>query len=118
MVAAYSPQARGHSERLFRTLRDRLPNELEEAGITAMAAANRFLAQQFWPAFNRRFQVPASEAGSAFVPVLCTPLDDILCPKAERTVRRDNCANYGGKVLQIPKTRGALPLRQGECTGP
>jgi hypothetical protein len=106
MIAAYSPQARGRSERLFRTLQDRLPKELEEAGITDMAAANRFLAQQFWPAFNRRFQVPASEAGSAFVPLLCTPLDDILCLKAERTVRRDNCVSYGGKVLQIPKIQG------------
>ena len=106
MIAAYSPQARGRSERLFRTLQDRLPKELEAAGITDMAAANRFLAQQFWPAFNRRFQVPASEAGSAFVPLLRAPLDDILCLKAERTVRRDNCVSYGGKVLQIPKIQG------------
>jgi len=106
MIAAYSPQARGRSERLFRTLQDRLPKELEQAGITGMAEANRFLTQRFWPAFNRRFMAEAAEPGRAFVPLLGVALDDILCLKAERTVRRDNCVSYAGKVLQIPKIRG------------
>lgn len=105
MIAAYSPQARGRSERLFRTVQDRLPKELALAGITEMAAANRFLAKRFWPAFNRRFAVEAAETGSAFVPLLGVVLDDILCLKTERTVRRDNCVNYRGKVLQIPQVR-------------
>jgi transposase len=41
LIPAYSPEARGRSERAFRTLQDRLPNELALAGITEMAAANR-----------------------------------------------------------------------------
>jgi len=106
MIAAYSPEARGRSERLFRTLQDRLPKEMELAGINDMQEANQFLAKRFWPAFNRRFKVCAAESGSAFMPLLGVSLDDIFCLKAERTVRRDNCVSYQGKVLQIPKTKG------------
>ena len=79
MIAAYSPEARGRSERLFKTWQDHLPKELALAGITDMAAANRFLAEQFTPAYNTDFQVPAAESGSAFVPLLDTRIEDILC---------------------------------------
>ncbi|MGH3629920.1 MAG: hypothetical protein ACRDRL_21080 [Sciscionella sp.] len=41
MIAAYSPQARGRSERAFRTHQDRLVRELALAGITDMPQANR-----------------------------------------------------------------------------
>ena len=43
LIAAYSPQARGRSERMFGTLQKRLPQELRLAGIATMAEANRFL---------------------------------------------------------------------------
>jgi len=43
-IAAYSPQARGRSERLFHTLQDRVPKELALAGIVTMAAAQRLAA--------------------------------------------------------------------------
>ena len=102
-IAAYSPQARGRSERLFRTWQDRLPKELAAAGISEMTAANRYIQEVFMPGFNRHFTVEASEVGSAFVPLLNTALDDILCLKTERTVGHDNCVKYRGKCLQIPK---------------
>lgn len=106
MIAAYSPEARGRSERMFGTLQGRLPNELALNNITDMATANRFLVEEFIPEFNRRFMAVAAEQGSAFVPLLNTRLDDILCLKAERTVGNDNCVKYRGKTLQIPKTTG------------
>ena len=68
MIAAYSPEARGRSERMFGTLQGRLPKELKSAGITTMDDANRFLKQVFLPEFNKRFCVPAQEAQNAFVP--------------------------------------------------
>lgn len=104
-IAAYSPQARGRSERLFRTWQDRLPKELAVKGITDMKKANRFLKEKFMPDFNDRFTVTPAESGSAFVPLLGTHLDDILCLKTERTVGRDNCVKYQGMNLQIPKQR-------------
>jgi hypothetical protein len=52
MIPAYSPEARGRSERAFGTHQGRLPQELALAGITNMAAANRYLAEVYQPAFN------------------------------------------------------------------
>ncbi|MCH7741560.1 MAG: ISNCY family transposase [Proteobacteria bacterium] len=105
MIAAYSPEARGRSERMFKTWQDRLPKELALAGITTMAATNRFIKEVFLPRFNKVFKQPAREAGSAFVPMLNAPLKDILCLQEERTVRPDNCVSYKGKILQIPADR-------------
>lgn len=102
-IAAYSPQARGRSERLFRTWQDRLPKELALAGITDMEVANRYLNDVFISGFNKTFMVVAAEEGNAFVPLLSISLKDILCLKAERTVGPDNCVSYLGKGLQIPK---------------
>jgi len=101
MIAAYSPEARGRSERFFRTLQDRLPKEMALAGITTMDQANRFL-KRYWPRFNRRFQVKAREDGSAFVPLNGVDLDNILCLQTERSVGKDNCLSYRGRKLQIP----------------
>lgn len=103
MIAAYSPQARGRSERMFKTLQERLPKELALHGVPDMATANRFLIDDFLPTFNAEFQVAAAEPGSAFVPVLDARLKDILCVQEERTVGNDNCVRYQGLVLQLPK---------------
>jgi transposase len=102
-IAAYSPQARGRSERLFRTLQDRLPKELALAGITHdVAAANRFLREVYLPAHNARFAIKPSEAGSAFVPVAEAQWRDVLCIQEERVVAPDNTVAWCGRRLQIP----------------
>jgi len=102
MIAAYSPQARGRSERAFGTLQDRLPKELKDARIGTLAAANCFLKERFINAYNRAFAVAAAEPGSACVPWVGSSLDDILCIQEERTVRADNCVAYQTLLLQIP----------------
>ena len=109
LIPAYSPEARGRSERMFGTLQKRLPQELRLAGIAtagsspgqAMAAANRYLAEVFWPAHNARFARPAEDTGSAFVAFAGT-LEDILCVQEERVVSNDNTVRYKGRTLQIP----------------
>jgi transposase len=105
MIAAYSPEARGRSERAFATHQERLPKELALAGITDLAAANRYLARKYRPAFNAEFAVPARETGSAFVPWIGGNLDDILCEQVERTVGHDNCVRYENLFLQLPADR-------------
>jgi transposase len=105
LIPAYSPEARGRSERVFRTLQDRLPKELALAGITEMAAANRFLRDRFLPAYNQRFAVAASEVGTAFVPWIGTNLADMLCMQEDRVVANDNTVRYQGRHLQIPPDR-------------
>jgi hypothetical protein len=105
MIAAYSPEARGRSERAFETHQDRLVKELALHGITNMDAANRYLAKTYLPAYNAEFMQSASEEGSAFVPWAGNNLDDILCEQDERTVSADNCVSFEGKKLQIPADR-------------
>lgn len=105
MIAAYSPEARGRSERAFRTHQDRLVKELALQGITDMAAANQYLAQTYRHAFNAEFMQPAPEEGSAFVPWKGHELDEILCEQNERTVSADNCVTFEGMTLQIPANR-------------
>lgn len=94
MIPAYSPEARGRSERMFRTHQDRLPRELALAGITDMAMANRYVAETYQPAFNAEFMQPAMEDGSAFVAWIGGTLDDILCERFERQVAPDNCVSF------------------------
>lgn len=103
-IAAYSPQARGRSERMFRTLQDRLPKELALAGIGDLDAANRFIAD-FLPDHNQRFAVAAAQPGSAFVSIPTTQWCDVLCVQEERIVGNDNTVAYHGLRLQLPPSR-------------
>jgi transposase len=103
MIPAYSPEARGRSERVFRTHQGRLPQELAMHGITTMNEANEYLKNTYMKAYNAEFTVAAPVEGSAFVPWIGGALDDILCEQYERTVSKDNCIRFEGLVLQIPK---------------
>lgn len=103
MIAAYSPEARGRSERAFATHQGRLPQELALAGIKDKEAANRYLEDTYMPQFNAEFQVAPMESGTAFVPFIGGNLDDMLCERFERTVGKDNCVSFERLALQIPK---------------
>ena len=103
-IAAYSPEARGRSERAFDTHQGRLPHELAKAGITDMNAANGYLERVYMPNHNAEFAVPATEAGTAYVPYIGVGLPDILCSQFERVVGNDNCVSYECFKLQIPKS--------------
>ncbi len=102
-IAAYSPEARGRSERAFGTLQDRLVKELALAGIDTVEAANRFIEERYLPDHNRRFAIPPELDETAFVPLVRPDqIDDILCLHAERVVARDNTVRYARRVLQLP----------------
>ncbi|MDO8723651.1 MAG: ISNCY family transposase, partial [Syntrophales bacterium] len=105
VIAAYSPEARGRSERAFSTHQDRLSKELAFHGITDIDAANRYLAKEYKPSFTAEFVQPATEEGSAFIPWIGENLDDILCQQEERTVSADNCVSVDGHKLQIPPNK-------------
>ena len=101
-IAAYSPQARGRSERAFQTHQGRLPQELARAGINDMGSANRYLEQTYRASHNREFCVAAALEGTAYVPFISGGLPDILCEQHERTVGNDNCVSFKGLSLQLP----------------
>ena len=105
-IAAYSPEARGRSERAFRILQDRLPKEFALAGVacglTTVAAANAYLRETYIAAHNARFAVTAEQPGSAFVPVPGIDLREVLCHEEERQVGHDNTVVLHKVRLQIP----------------
>ena len=103
MIAAYSPQARGRSERAFRTHQDRLVKELALAGIKNMAEANRYLRDTYLPSFNEEFSTPPAGNKSVFVPWIGGDLDDILCEQYERVVTNDNCISFNSTTFQVPE---------------
>lgn len=107
LIPAYSPEARGRSERMFRTLQDRLPKEMRLAGIKSIEEADRWLRETYIPAHNARFAVAPERPGSAFVADRAGAWRDILCVQEDRRVGNDNTVRWNGLVLQIPDS----PLR-------
>jgi transposase len=105
MIPAYSPQARGRSERNFGTWQGRLPQELRLRGINSVNAANDFLRDEYIAEFNQRFQVPAAQRGNAFVACRRRDLDLVFSLQFERSVNRDNTVSFQNLVLQIERTR-------------
>jgi hypothetical protein len=101
-IPAFSPEARGRSERALRTLQDRLPKEFAVAGITTTAAADRYLREVFVPAYNARFSVVPEQPGSAFVAIGDLDLDQVLCLEEPRQVGNDNTVTWRRRRLQIP----------------
>jgi transposase len=105
MIPAYSPQARGRSERSFGTWQGRLPQELRLAEITTVDAANAFLREQYIGAFNAKFSVAAEEKGTAFRRTSRSDLNWIFTVQTERVVAKDNTVAIGPRLWQIDKTR-------------
>ena len=111
MIPAYSPQARGRSERSFGTWQGRLPQELRLAGIRTREAANDFLRTRYVAEFNRRFAVRSEQTGTAFVACRRRDLDLIFALQFERTVNRDNTVSLQNLCLQKRRCAGAARWR-------
>ena len=104
-IAAYSPEARGRSERNFGTWQNRLPQELRVAGITTLEGANQFLREKYIAEFNAKFSVPAQERGTAFRPCHRRDLDFVFSVQTERVADKDNTVAIGDRWWQIEKCR-------------
>jgi transposase len=113
-IPAYSPQARGRSERLNRTFQDRLVNELRVAKVTTLIAANAYLRDRFIPDYNVTFGCAPADPASAFVPLGRADLEQILCHQDDRVVARDNTVTCDGRTFQLapqPGRRSCAGLR-------
>ena len=104
MIPAYSPQARGRSERSFGTWQNRLPQELRLAGIANVEEANRFLRERYIGEFNRRFERRAAEKGTAFRRCGRKDLDQVFSIQTERVVAKDNTVAIGDRYWQLDRT--------------
>jgi transposase len=110
MIAAYSPQARGRSERNFGTWQGRLPQELRVAGITTKEEANRFLRDRYIAQFNEQFAVAAAGIGTAFRRCIRRDLDWVFSIQTERVVSKDNTVAIRDQWWQIDKCRWRYSL--------
>ena len=104
-IAAYSPEARGRSERMFGTLQGRLPKDFRLAGITTVEAANAWLKEHYLAEHNATFAIQAEQQGTAFVPDRHEAWREALCIMDERTVANDNTVAWNGQRLQLPPSR-------------
>ena len=105
MIPAYSPQARGRSERNFGTWQGRLPQELRLAGITTREGANAFLRDRYIAVFNDKFTVKAREPGTAFRRTSRSDLDWVFTLQTERVVAKDNTVAIGEQSWQLEKSK-------------
>jgi transposase len=104
-IPAYSPEARGRSERMFGTLQGRLPKELGLLAVRDIDQANRYIRDIYLPLHNARFAKPPQiPEESAFVAGDPAMLADILCIEQDRVVARDNTVSYEGRSLQLPNS--------------
>jgi transposase len=110
MIPAYSPEARGRSERNFATWQGRLPQELRLRQLGTLEAANRFLREEYIPELNRRFQVAPRQRGHAFVPCRSRDLEQIFSLQFECSVNRDNTVSFQNLSLQIERVRWRATL--------
>jgi len=102
VIHAHSPQVKGRIERMFLTFQDRLIKEMRLKGIKNTEEANRFLDNVYLREHNEKFCVaPAKEADLHRPNPGKRILDDILCIKTERTVRKDFTIAHNGKLYQI-----------------
>jgi len=106
-IPAYSPQARGRSERMNRTLQDRLVSELRAHGITTVEAANRYLVQHYVTTHNQDLAREPRDPESAFVELGGFDLDQIFFEREVRTVGKDNTV----AVSQGPRPQRRVVLQ-------
>src|SRR6202522_4318896 len=112
MIPAYSPEARGHSERNFSTWQGRLPQELRLREIRTLEEANDFLREHYIAEFNRRFTVPPAQRGTAFISCRHRNLEMIFTQRYERTVDRDNTVSFYNVIMQLERAEWR-PTRAG-----
>ena len=104
-IPAYSPQARGRSERFNRTWQDRLPKELKLHGIKTIPDANRYILETFLPHYRKLFLKTPAQKSSAFIPYRGKNLNLIFSVKDERTVALDNTIHWNNLILQIQPSK-------------
>ena len=101
IICANSPQAKGHIERAFGTLQDRMVKELRLAGISSITAANAWLPG-FIAAYNTSFGRDPANAKNLHRPLAqADDLDEILAWREERTVTRNLTLHYDRMMLLL-----------------
>lgn len=100
---AYSPQAKGRIERLFKTCQDRLAKEFRLCGIGDLESANKYLHEVYIPNHNKKFAVAPKKNTDMHRSIDGIDLNAIFLLKELRTLREDNVVAYKTKLLLLDK---------------
>ena len=115
-IPAYSPQARGRSERIFGTWQGRLPNEFKLNGIKTVPDANRYILETFLPKYRAAFTKLSEQKGSAFTPYRGRSLDLVFSIKEQRSVGCDNTVHWNNRILQIQPSKFRISFAKCKVT--
>lgn len=110
LILAGSPQAKGRVERMNSTLQDRLVKALRQRRISELAAANKYLEEEFLEPFNRKFGKAAAEAADLHrVATAELDLPRVLAVQEERVVQNDWTVRWNNAFLQLRRDSGLQP---------
>lgn len=115
-IPAYSPEARGRSERIFETWQGRLPNELKLHNIKSLPDANRYILETFLPKYRAAFTKPSEQKGTAFTPYRGKNLDLVFSIKEQRSVGCDNTVHWNNRILQIQPSKFRISFAKCKVT--
>ncbi len=113
IIFAYSPQAKGRVERLFRTLQDRLVKELKRQSITTIEEANIMLKNYYIEGHNKQFSVEPKKNHDMHRSAKNYNLNAIFCYKEQRKLNNDATISYNNKWYQLLKNQ-SVKLHSGD----
>lgn len=109
-IRAYSPQAKGRIERLFKTFQDRLIKELRLANICNIEDANKFL-KTYLPKYISRFSVPARNSKNLHNKIPKNlDLNWVFAFRDDRTISNDFTVRWNNRFLLL--TNPSLSLKR------
>jgi hypothetical protein len=118
VIKAYSPQAKGRVERLFKTLQDRLVKELRLAGISSIEEANKFLSGHYVEDLNKRFSLKPKLSFNAHRPLNRSKqdLDAVFSIIEDRTLTNDYTVRWRSRLFQVLKHQPSFLLPRTKLT--
>lgn len=99
-ILAWSPQAKGRVERMWRTLQGQLPQWFYSRKIKTVEEANVALCE-YITQFNKKYSIPPA-IDDAFWLDPPVNLDDILCAQFPRRLDRQGCLVFQCTQFYIP----------------
>ena len=99
-ILAWSPEAKGRVERMWRTIQGQLPIWLLKNNISTVEDANKEL-YRYIESFNRDYAVEAADDEIFYINPPAN-LDDILCAQFNRHCDKTGCVTFQGSIFYAP----------------
>lgn len=99
-ILAWSPEAKGRVERMWRTIQGQLPIWLYKNNVKTVEEANKIIGK-YIKSFNESYAVEAADDDNFYIdPPL--NLDDILCAQFPRRADGRGCITFQGTTFYAP----------------